>query len=256
MSKHDLGSGTRWADALAQELEASSFGIVCLTPENVAEPWILFEAGALTKHVKDRACCLLIGDLRPADISGPLAQFQNRRFERTDVRKLLSDINSMLNRPLDLSSLDLVFDKLWPDLEREVSSATQAAAAQGQHKSVKRDSYDLLEEILLGVRGLRTVIERRAWLTSPRMPRGAIIMLAAELRDLPPPQLEALEELSTSPRLRDTTLFHIQHRFGENTIDELIKAGFISVEGSYFSVAPTITEFFGGMRMLHDPETA
>ena len=43
MSEHDIEAGERWGKKLNEELEQSSLGVVCLTPENIREPWILFE---------------------------------------------------------------------------------------------------------------------------------------------------------------------------------------------------------------------
>src|SRR5699024_5920162 len=71
----DLSKGSRWSSEIRGELESSDFGIIFLTPENVQSPWILFEAGALSKLEKSRVAPLLIG-LEPTDISGPLAQLQ------------------------------------------------------------------------------------------------------------------------------------------------------------------------------------
>jgi hypothetical protein len=41
MSKHDLESGARWAQELAEELDESNFGILCLTHESLKSPWLL-----------------------------------------------------------------------------------------------------------------------------------------------------------------------------------------------------------------------
>jgi hypothetical protein len=87
LSRH-IESGSRWNLELARELSESSFGILCLTSDNLNSAWLLFEAGALTKHVEGRACGLLIGMLRPVDISGPLSQFQHRAFSRDDFYAL------------------------------------------------------------------------------------------------------------------------------------------------------------------------
>ena len=106
LSRH-IESGSRWNLELMQELSDSSFGILCLISENLNSAWLLFEAGALTKHVEGRACGLLIGALRPIDISGPLSQFQNRTFSKDDFGTLLKDINSKLEEPLEARRLDL-----------------------------------------------------------------------------------------------------------------------------------------------------
>lgn len=151
MSKHDLQSGVRWSLELAKELEGSSFGIICLTPENRDSPWILFEAGALSKHSDGRACCLLVGGLGAVDVSGPLSQFQNRLFNRPDLQALLKDLNDKLSEPLSAHKLDLVFDKWWPDLERDYGAALTSVPRKA---AVKRADRDILEEILVRLRNI------------------------------------------------------------------------------------------------------
>jgi len=54
ISTEDIGKGIRWAKSLASELEDTNFGIVCLTSENLAAPWLHFEAGALSKIAEAR----------------------------------------------------------------------------------------------------------------------------------------------------------------------------------------------------------
>src|SRR5262249_37155939 len=116
MSKHDLGSGVRWAPQLAAELSESTFGIICLTPDNLNAPWVLFEAGALTKHIEGRACCVLFGGLSAARVTEPLSQFQNRVFTEEEFRHLLRDINKLKEVPMESSAFNKLFDKFWPDM--------------------------------------------------------------------------------------------------------------------------------------------
>jgi hypothetical protein len=158
VSSHDLASGTRWSAQLSKELDEAAFGIVCLTPDNLHSDWILFEAGALTKHVEGRACCLLLQNLGPADVAGPLAQFQNRVFSRSEVFKLLSDINALTTSPLPDSSLQAIFDKWWPDLEAGVAAALDRLGSTSA--PVKRDSVEVLEEVLLRVRRLQARVDQ------------------------------------------------------------------------------------------------
>jgi hypothetical protein len=49
MSAEDIGKGKRWINVLADHLEGSDFGLVCLTSENLTTPWLHFEAEALSK---------------------------------------------------------------------------------------------------------------------------------------------------------------------------------------------------------------
>lgn len=165
MSQHDLTSGRRWSEQLSKELEESNFGIVCLTPENLQSPWILLEAGALTKHVEGRACCVLLRELGPADVSGPLSQFQNRVFSRDGLQKLLFDMNALLERPLEPASLQLRFDKWWGDLDREVAAAL-ADPHLSKSAGHKREQADILEELLLRVRNIQQALES-GWSPEP-----------------------------------------------------------------------------------------
>lgn len=154
LSQHDIESGARWGNQLAEALQESSFGILCLTPSNQASPWLLYEAGALTKHMEGRACGLLLGDLKAADVSGPLAQFQHRQFNREDCLALVKDINSKANSPLDDTQLAMIFDKWWPDLEvayqENLKSKGEVASAP------QREDRDILEEIVVRLRGIES----------------------------------------------------------------------------------------------------
>jgi hypothetical protein len=157
MSKHDLESGTRWGQALAQQLEDTSFGLLCLTPDNLSKPWLLFEAGALTKHSEGRACCLLLSGLRPADVAGPLAQFQNRTFDEENLELLMRDVNAKLREPLQQDRLARAFAKWWPDLKREVDSAIKAdAQSSAEPARPQRKPAEIIEEVLVRVREIQT----------------------------------------------------------------------------------------------------
>lgn len=160
VSSHDIASGVRWSAQLSRELDQSSFGIICLTPQNIHSDWILFEAGALTKHIEDRACCLLLQSLRPADITGPLAQFQHCAFDQASFSKLLADINTSLEAPLPIGTLEMVLEKWWPDIEANARTAMQNTATRDDARA-KRDAADMLEEVLLRIRDMQAKLESR-----------------------------------------------------------------------------------------------
>ena len=79
-----------------RELGDSSFGIICLTRDNLLTPSLLFEAGALSKQIEIRAHALLLNGLGPADVAMPLAQFQNRVFAKEEFIALVRDLNRMM----------------------------------------------------------------------------------------------------------------------------------------------------------------
>ncbi len=149
-SPDDIKKGSPWLAELNSELEAHSVAIICLTLENRTAPWLLFEAGALSKALKDKAfvCPLLIG-LEPADVQDPLAQFQLTRTTKEEIRRLLLTINGRMERPLSKDRLDESFELRWPRLETKLSEI----AAQGTSApSAKRPKDDILAEILEQVR--------------------------------------------------------------------------------------------------------
>jgi hypothetical protein len=81
MSDSEIEKGSRSLEEITRALAGCKVGIVCLTPENTERPWILYEAGCLSKSIDDRTrlCTYLIGDMQPSDIRPPLGMFQVNR---------------------------------------------------------------------------------------------------------------------------------------------------------------------------------
>lgn len=155
MSATDVEKGTRWADEISRELEESAIGIICVTRENIDSPWLLFEAGALSKLRSQAHVCTYLHGLNPADIFGPLAMFQATKAERADTFQLIQTMNRKLG-PQARSETDLAetFEVWWPKLERELTSVNQGVA----NTQAIRSDRELLEEILTSVRGLPRLI--------------------------------------------------------------------------------------------------
>lgn len=87
VSSEDIDKGARWSVDIAKELEASTYGIICVTPENVDAPWINFEAGALSKTLDRARVSPLLFGLKPSDIKGPLLQSQGTVADKNDIWK-------------------------------------------------------------------------------------------------------------------------------------------------------------------------
>jgi hypothetical protein len=157
MSSEDIRKGSRWSQALSTELAEARIGIVCVTRENSEAPWILFEAGAISKMVDHSYVCTYLLDLKPTDVPlGPLTQFQATVAEREDTRKLLTTISAALGHPRTEGELDRAFAKWWPDLEGELAAIRQMGIPQA---TVRRGVDDMTEEILSIVRQLAQVWE-------------------------------------------------------------------------------------------------
>jgi hypothetical protein len=128
MSETDIPIGSRWALDLAKELEETHFGIVCITQEALQSPWLLFEAGALSKSVRNaRVCPYLIG-LEKKEISGPIAQFQCVEAMEESTYELLKSINqTMENEGLTEERLKKYFLMFWPDLKAIIEEVSKTA---------------------------------------------------------------------------------------------------------------------------------
>jgi len=150
VSSEDIDKGARWSSDIAGELDASAYGIVCLTPENVDAPWINFEAGALGKSVDKSRVSPFLFRLKRSDVNGPILQFQSTIVEREDVSKLVRSMNAACQQDaLEDARLDKAFDVWWPKLEEELNAIPEAA-----HQPVKADggtdskTSQVLEELL------------------------------------------------------------------------------------------------------------
>jgi TIR domain len=147
MSRHSIDKGSRGALEMAKALDGTKVGITCLTPENLAAPWILYEAGCLSKTIDDqtRLCTYLLGGLQNRDIEPPLAQFQHTSPTETDTRVLVHTINKAVggDDPVPDKTLDAVFTRSWPMLQEYLDAFPSAP-----QPVTKRSVEDMLSEIL------------------------------------------------------------------------------------------------------------
>jgi hypothetical protein len=111
ISVHSIEKGERWHHSVSTNLDGVDFGIVILTKANLKSPWINFEAGALSKNIKDEARLVpLLVDITDSDlINHPLSHFQYVRMDRAEFLKLFRQINKMTSRPLSETRLDETF---------------------------------------------------------------------------------------------------------------------------------------------------
>lgn len=144
----EIEKGTKGIDEVNASLEGTSFGIICLTRENLESRWIHYEAGALAKTEGARVWTLLLG-VNHSDVAQPLAQFQHTVAQKEDIFRLLDSINKKLSPPLEPKILIDSFEKWWSDLEDELQKAeklnTQKPESAGENV---RPDREILNEIL------------------------------------------------------------------------------------------------------------
>ena len=113
ISTKDIERGSLWAAEIGNQLQDTTNGIICLTKENKNAPWILFEAGALAKGLQSSRIYTILVDLDPADVTGPLAQFNHTKPIREDMFKLIRTINLNCTPSLESDVLERTFDAFW-----------------------------------------------------------------------------------------------------------------------------------------------
>ncbi len=162
MSDAEIGPGERWNEKVSATLKVTNFGIICVTPENLTAPWILFEAGALAKAVDSARVVPLLLGAKKTDLVTPLSQFQAVMADKEGFLKLAAALNSELRKigeQLDEPVLTSLLAKLWPELERELKrirpSANQSTI------QMPRSERDLLGDVLEGVRRLERSVGSR-----------------------------------------------------------------------------------------------
>jgi hypothetical protein len=142
---------------MARELDETRVGIICLTPQNMNAPWILFEAGALSKTLEETFVCPYLLDIRPADLEGPLAQFQAAIANEEDTKKLVQTINRALGEEaLAEERANKTFEVWWPQLQERLASVSAAEREQ----ETGRSDREILEEILVSIRGVERQVVR------------------------------------------------------------------------------------------------
>jgi len=198
VSSEDLRKGKRWLLEMTAELEKAGFGLLCLTRQNLESPWILFEAGALSKSVKESfACTLLLDGLRPTDVVGPLSHFQHTTFERTDFRKLLGTVNEALGeKKMSELLLERLFEKFWADLAADVAAAFDEDNHEPTQNS--RPDRELLEEVLVLSRFIaRNTVPANAEesITNTENKVRKLLYLGLDDVELEPPYVRMLESI-------------------------------------------------------------
>lgn len=209
VSSEDIEKGARWSLDIAKELESSSYGILCMTPENLTAPWIHFEAGALSRMLDvSRVTPLLIG-LKQSDVHGPLQQFQMTVCQREDIWQMVTGLNRTLApQSLDEHILRGTFDMFWPKLEAALKKI-EGKNVRGR-RAPQNNRDEVLDEILALLR------DQQKFLRSPqglsRVDRAAEALEAAareivyrgETR-VPPEDQEESEEAEGDDRLDTRT---------------------------------------------------
>ena len=156
----NIDKGSMWFSDVAAELEKTAVGILCLTRDNLNAPWILFEAGALSKGgQKNRVVPLLI-NLTPRELTGPLAQFNAMSLDREPMFEFVRSTNDR-NDGVKLAPQRLLdaFDVWWERFEKQYRRIIE------EHRPTQivkaRSTDDVMSEVLENTRAIQKLLHDR-----------------------------------------------------------------------------------------------
>lgn len=152
VSSEDIDKGARWSTDIAKELGDSTFGILCVTRENINAPWLTFEAGALSKTMDKSFVSPFLFDIKRSEVDGPILQFQSTILEKDDLLKLVKTLNKACEKDgLSNDRLEKAFEVWYPTLESELNKLKDTQLIESDEvydDSQSPRSQEILEEIL------------------------------------------------------------------------------------------------------------
>lgn len=187
LSSEDIEKGVPWFTEIGSKLEQIGFGILCVTPDNINAPWILFEAGALSKSVGQARVTPLLFRVPISDLQGPLAQFNTTSTAEADIKRLVKTINLHLGEHgIKEKQLDKAFELCWPLLKTQLDDL--ATGSEGFVSGAPARSLpDILEELLKLTRNISqqvSTIRSHSVITGPHSGQPILESFSQVLEEL------------------------------------------------------------------------
>lgn len=145
ISSNDIEKGARWSTDIAEQLHQARVGIICLTADNLEKPWLLFEAGALSKTLTSSFVCPYLVGIEKSEVQGPLSLFQLTLANEDDTKRLIHTLNrAQEDLALPESRVNSAFQKWWPDLSKHINDIVGNQIGPKN----RRPESEILSEIL------------------------------------------------------------------------------------------------------------
>lgn len=192
MSDREIASGSRGLDEIHHALARTACCIVVVTAQNQNSAWINYEAGAASRALGSSAKVIpyLVGFASPAEIDGPLSQFQARLATMEGTSALVDTLADLAH--VSRSIARRRFERFWPTLGSAVQAAVQLAVDQ----PVRRSERELLLEVVEHLRALgRPSLQVPAGL-------GERLETVAEMLETRPSRLDHEDGEHVSPYIR------------------------------------------------------
>jgi hypothetical protein len=168
ISGRDLNKGRQWQNEIITNLRSSRFGIVCLTPDNLSRPWMLFEAGAIST-LSEESVFTFLHRVQFTQVTEPLSMFNHTASQEDDVMKMVTSLNDVLGaQKVHGPALNARFQKFWPDLKAKLEGIEigQSVAEDAPH----RDQEAIAAEILTLVRDISKSLPAASRIKAPLEP--------------------------------------------------------------------------------------
>jgi hypothetical protein len=146
VSSQSISKGANGVAVIEANLDESAFGIVLVSRENQFAPWLNYEGGWLASTLS-RPVATICLNLRPGDITSPLAPRQATQFENpADMATLLRQVVDLANPMMNDQAFETLLAPVWPQIRDSWSDGG------GGSEPPARDSNEMLAEIVERVR--------------------------------------------------------------------------------------------------------
>lgn len=174
VSSEDIAKGSRWSSELAKALEQCDYGLICLVPNNIHEPWLNFEAGVISKSIDQGRVFPFLFGLTPEQLEGPLKLFQCTVYTKDDIHRLVLDLNKANTKdPVPTERLNKLFELCWPELEGLLNpikhSELPVAGGKVTYLKGRNDIYAHAHQLLKSAEQRVRVVQ---FFGGPRPPAG------------------------------------------------------------------------------------
>lgn len=126
VAEDHVQKGALWFDSLQAALESSHCGIICLTPDNLSSPWLLFEAGALCSRLGPGKVWPILFGVEVSAVKSPLAHFQCVVFNQDGIEGVMRSLRANLpggEQSRSDADFKVRFDRKWRYLDKDVEGA-------------------------------------------------------------------------------------------------------------------------------------
>jgi hypothetical protein len=154
VSSQDIEGGSKWENVLAGELKDTDFSIICLNKSNYFQPWVLYEAGAISKNNDTTSVVPLLFKMEPGEIpsNNPLSKFQAVSFFKEErVYSLVKLILDKAGLTIPEKILKHTFETEYKKYSKEINKTIEENKLDEDKKDTKKSKSDtdkILEELL------------------------------------------------------------------------------------------------------------